>query len=154
MSAYIDTHRDTYGVEPICQVLDFAPSTYYARRARPPSTRALRDQALVPEIRRVYAANYSVYGADKVWAQMNREGIVVARCTVERLMGQIGIAGVVRGAPKRTTIADPRAARAPDLVDRDFRADEPNRLWVADFTYAATWAHIVYVAFVIDVFSR
>jgi len=154
MSAYIDTHRDEYGVEPICQVLTLAPSSYYARRIRPPSARSRRDAQLIPEITRVYAANYSVYGADKVWAALNREGIRVARCTVERLMREIGIAGVVRGTPKRTTISDPRAARAPDLVDRNFTAPGPNRLWITDFTYAATWAHTAYVAFVIDVFSR
>lgn len=155
MSAYIDRHRDQYGVEPICQALEFAPSTYYARAARPPSARAIRDAELIDQIRRVYKENHSVYGADKIWAQMNREGTQVARCTTERLMAQMGIAGVLRhGAPKRTTISDPSAARPPDLVDRNFRATAPNRLWVCDFTYACTWAHTVYVAFVIDVFSR
>jgi len=154
MSAYIDTHRKMYGVEPICQVLEFAPSTYYAKKTRPPSARALRDAALRSEIIRVYEANYSVYGADKVWAQLNREGTTVARCTVERLMREIGIAGVVRGKVRRTTTSDPAADRAPDLVDRNFTAPGPNRLWVTDFTYASTWSHTVYVAFVIDVFSR
>jgi putative transposase len=154
VSAYIDTHRDQYGVEPICRTLGVAPSTYYAARSRPPSARALRDAAMKPHVTRVYESNYHVYGRHKVWRQLRREGVAVGRDQVARLMRELGIAGLVRGEVKRTTISDPRAERAPDLVDRRFVAERPNRLWVADFTYAATWAHIVYVAFVIDVFSR
>lgn len=154
MSAYIDTHRHQYGVEPICRTLGLAPSTYYAHKTRPPSARAIRDEATKPEITRVYESNYRVYGRYKIWRQLGREGIPVGRDQVGRLMGELGIAGVVRGTAKRTTISDPRAERAPDLVERRFAAGRPNQLWVADFTYAATWAHTVYVAFVIDVFSR
>ena len=154
MSAYIDTHRDQHGVEPICRTLGVAPSTHYAPKTRPPSARAIRAQALEPEITRVYQSNYRVYGRHKIWRQLNREGIPVGRDQVGRLMGELGIAGVVRGKVKRTTVSDPRAERAPDLVERRFVAERPNRLWVADFTYATTWAHTVYVAFVIDVFSR
>ena len=154
MSAYIDTHRDQYGVEPICRTLGIAPSTYYAAKTRQPSARAIRAQALKPEITRVYQSNYRVYGAHKIWRQLNREGVRIGRDQVARLMGELGIAGVVRGKVKRTTVSDPRAERAPDLVERRFVAERPNQLWVADFTYATTWAHTVYVAFVIDVFSR
>ena len=154
MSAYIDTHRDQYGVEPICRTLGLAPSTYYATKTRPPSARAIRDEATKPEITRVYESNYRVYGRHKIWRQLQREGTPVGRDQVARLMGELGIAGVVRGKVTRTTASDPRAERAPDLVERRFVAERPNRLWVADFTYAATWAHTVYAAFVIDVFSR
>ncbi len=155
MIRFIDTHRDRFGVEPICRVLQFAPSTYWSAKRRPPSARQLRDEWLKGEIRRVHAENFGVYGAPKVWAQLNREGIGVARCTVERLMRQMSLAGVVRGKPHRTTIAaDDPAARPADLVDRRFRAYEPNRLWVADLTYVRTWAGFVYVAFIVDVFSR
>ena len=154
MSAYIDTHRATYGVEPICRTLGLAPSTYYAAKSRPPSARAIRDATLKPEIARVYESNYRVYGRHKIWRQLHREGTPVGRDQVARLMRELGIAGVLRGKVKRTTTSDPRAERAPDLVERRFVAERPNRLWVADFTYATTWAHTVYVAFVIDVFSR
>jgi len=154
MSAYIDTHRDQYGVEPICRTLGIAPSTYYAAKMRSPSARAIRAQALEPEITRVYQSNDCVYGRHKIWRQLNREGIPVGRDQVARLMRGLGIAGVVRGKVKRTTTSNPRAERAPDLVERRFAAERPNQLWVADFTYATTWAHTVYVAFVIDVFSR
>lgn len=158
--AFIDAHRHrtsadglVWGVEPICRVLQVAPSTYYAARSRPPSARAVRDSELVGEIRRVHAENYSVYGADKVWTQLNREGTRVARCTVERLMRQEGLRGAVRGRTwTRTTIAG--EDRPADLVDRQFRAPAPNRLWVADLTYVKTHTGWVYVAFVIDVFSR
>jgi transposase InsO family protein len=159
MTAFIDDHKDVYGVEPICSVLPIAPSTYYAHKARQadPSRlpeRARRDAALKVEIQRVYNENRQVYGARKVWRQLHREGFPVARCTVERLMRQVGLQGVVRGKKVRTTIADEAAARPADLVERDFSAFHPNQLWVADLTYVATWAGFVYVAFVIDVFSR
>jgi putative transposase len=153
--SFIDTHRHRWGVEPICRVLQIAPSTYYAARSRPPSTRAVRDAELGPEIRRVFAENYSVYGADKVWAQLNREGTRVARCTVERLMRQLGLRGATRGKTWTvTTLAGDETSRPADLVERDFRAPAPNRLWVADLTYVKTHSGWVYVAFVIDVHSR
>ena len=115
--------------------MQIAPSTYYAAIARPPSARAVRDEQLKKEIRRVYEENYSVYGAQKVWWALNREGIVVGRCRVERLMRALGLAGAVRGKKVRTTVSDPDGIRAPDLVKRQFTAGAPNRLWVADFTY-------------------
>jgi putative transposase len=154
MIAYIDRHKDRYGVEPICRLLPIAPSTYYARKQRPPSARAVRDARLKAEIRRVYDDNFGVYGARKVWRQLHREGIPVARCTVERLMGELGLVGVRRGKTRRTTTPDVAAARPADLVERDFSASRPNRLWVADLTYVATWSGLVYVALVIDAFSR
>jgi putative transposase len=154
VSAYVDEHRDRFGVEPICSVLQFAPRTYYAAKARPASARALRDAELKPEIARVHRDNFGVYGVDKVWAQLNREGTSVARCTVARLMRELGLRGVVRGKPKFTTIADAAADRPRDLVDRRFRAGAPNRLWVADLTYVRTWTGFVYVAFITDVYSR
>lgn len=155
MNAYIDAHRDRFGVEPICTVLQVAPSSYYAAKTRPPSARATRDGELVAHIRRVHTDNYGVYGADKVWAQLNREGIRVARCTVERLMRSIGLSGAVRGKVKRTTFPAPLPEQRPvDLVDRNFTAPAPNRCWVADITYVATWVGFVYAAFVLDVFSR
>lgn len=143
-----------FGVEPICTVLEIAPSTYYATKARRPCRRRLRDAELEVEIRRVFDANYHVYGARKVWRQLNREGINVARCTVERLMARHGLAGRVRGRKKRTTIPADVTARPGDLVERRFRATAPNQLWIADITYVATWAGFVYTAFVTDVFSR
>jgi putative transposase len=152
--AYIDAHRAKFGVEPICRALQFAPRTYWAAKARPCSARATRDAELRPEIVRVHAENYAVYGADKVWAQLNREGQRVARCTVERLMRDLGLQGAVRGKKHRTTIGDETAARPRDLVDRNFTAVAPNRLWVADLTYVRTWSGFVYVAFVTDVYSR
>lgn len=159
MVAFIDDHREAYGVEPICAVLPIAPSVYYEQKARQrdPSrlpARAQRDAELRLEIDRVWKANRRVYGAHKVWKQMNREGIPVARCTTERLMRDMGLRGAVRGRKPRTTIPDEVADRPLDLVDRDFTAEHPNQLWVADLTYVATWAGFVYVAFVIDVFSR
>jgi putative transposase len=154
MTSYIDAHRERFGVEPVCRVLQFAPATYYAARGRPPSARAQRDEVLASEIERVWTENRRVYGADKVWRQLNREGIRVARCTVERLMRLNGFAGVVRGKPVRTTVASQAAGRPADLVDRHFRAPAPNRLWVADLTYVKTHSGWVYVAFVVDVFSR
>lgn len=159
MVRFVEDHRDAYGVEPICAVLEMAPSTYYearARRADPERrpSRAKRDAVLGPEIRRVWRANHGVYGAKKVWKQLRREDIAVARCTVARLMKVEGLRGVVRGRRVRTTIPEPALERPRDLVQRQFCADRPNQLWVADFTYVATWRGVVYVAFVIDVFAR
>jgi putative transposase len=152
---YIDSRRDRWGVEPICRVLQFAPTTYYAARCRPPSPRRIRDEELKLKIAKVHTDNLDVYGADKVWTQLNREGIRVARCTVERLMRELGLCGVRRGrAFKSTTLSDERAQRPGDLVERRFRASAPSQLWVADLTYVKTHNGWVYVAFVIDVFSR
>jgi putative transposase len=156
-------HRDPgglrWGVEPICTVLTehglpVAPSTYYEHLGKAPTPRQHRDEYLLEQIRRVHAANYSVYGARKVWLQLNREGIEVARCTVERLMKAAGLVGAVRGKVKRTTIADPAAERARDLVKRNFAPASPDRLWVADITYVSTWSGWVYVAFVVDAYAR
>jgi transposase InsO family protein len=159
MKAFIDDHRDVYGVEPICKVLPIAPSTYRehaARRADPgrAPARERRDAGLRDDIRRVFEANFEVYGVRKIWRQLRREGIGVARCTVSRLMRQMGLKGVVRGRTVRTTISNPAAACPLDRVNRQFQAPCPNALWVSDFTYVATWAGFVYVAFVIDVFAR
>jgi putative transposase len=153
MIAYIDQNRHRYGVEPICQLLPIAPSTYHAAKRRLPSARALRDEELKAEIARVHAEHFGVYGARKIWRQLHREGIAVARCTVERLMGELGLEGVRRGKAHKTTTPD-AAARPADLVERDFSAQRPNQLWVADLTYVATWSGFVYVALVIDAFSR
>jgi len=160
MVDFVEEHRGDHGVEPICKVLPIAPSTYYEQKARradpdrlPPRLR--RDRALCEEIQRVWDENFQVYGAYKVWRQLNREGHRVARCTVERLMRQLGLRGAKRGSGyKVTTVADGAIPRPADLVDRDFSATQPNQLWVADLTYVATWIGYVYVAFVIDVFSR
>jgi putative transposase len=158
--AFIDEHRGEYGVEPICAEVPIAPSTYYEYKARQadPSrlpARAQRDAALRPEIARVWEANESVYGAKKVWKQLNREKVPVARCTVERLMAGMGLEGAVRGrAFTFTTKPEGGTARPPDLVDRNFTAERPNQLWVSDLTYVATWRGFVYVAFVIDAFAR
>lgn len=158
--SFIDEHRKRFGgVQPICAVLTehgvtIAPSTYYAAKARPPSARAVRDEQLLAHIRRVHADNYGVYGARKVWHELRREGHQVARCTVERLMRQAGLSGVVRGKKVRTTTRNESHQRSPDLLDRDFTAPAPNHSWVADFTHVASWAGIIYVAFVVDVFSR
>lgn len=156
MSVFIEEHRSVFGVEPICRALQIAPSTYYAGRARraDPSARARRDETLLVDIRRVYGASGGLYGARKVWWQLGLDGVEAARCTVERLMRQAGLEGVVRGKPRRTTIAGERADRPADLVERDFTASAPNVLWLADFTYVATWSGVVYVAFVIDAYSR
>ena len=152
---FITEHQERWGIEPICRVLQIAPSTYYAAVRRPPSARAQRDVELMEAIRRVWDEHRQVYGADKVWAQLNREGISVARCTVERLMRTMGLRGVVRGTPSvRTTVSDPASSRPADLVTRQFQADAPNRLWVADLTYVKTHTGWVYVAFVIDVYAR
>jgi len=157
--AFIDEYRDEHGVEPICEVLPIAPSTYYRHKAcgADPtlrSPRALRDEDLSAEIRRVFDANRKVYGVRKVWRQLGREGFHVARCTVARLMGVMGLRGAVRGRSVKTTIPEDVADRPEDLVQRDFTAERPNQLWVSDFTYVATWRGFVYVAFVIDAFSR
>lgn len=159
MRAFVDRHRDTFGVEPICRQLQIAPSGYrrHAALQRNPerrSPRAQRDEALIAQIKRVWQVNLQVYGADKVWRQLNREGIAVARCTVERLMRAQGLRGVVRGKVVRTTISDSKAACPLDRVNRQFKADRPNQLWVSDFTYVSTWQGWLYVAFVIDVFAR
>jgi putative transposase len=154
MIAYIDDHKGCYGVEPICRVLPIAPSTYYQHTKCPRSACAIRDAQLKVEIRRVHGEHFGVYGARKVWRQLHREGIAVARCTVERLMGELGLEGVRRGKPHKTTTPDTSAAQPADLVERDFSATRPNQLWVADLTYVATWSGFVYVAFVIDAFSR
>lgn len=159
MIAFIDEHRAVHGVEPICRVLPIAPSTYHvhaARRADPRKlpARAQRDATLKTEIQRVYEENFRVYGVRKVWRQLVREGSAVARCTVARLMRAMGLQGVVRGKKVRTTISDAAAPCPLDRVNRQFKAPRPNALWVSDFTYVATWAGFVYVAFVIDVFAR
>jgi putative transposase len=154
MIAYIHAHKDRYGVEPICRVLPIAPSTYYQHAKGPQSARAVRDAQLKVEIRRVHVEHFGVYGARKVWRQLHREGIAVARCTVERLMGELGLEGVRRGKTHRTTTPDAATPRPTDLVERDFSAQRPNQLWVADLTYVATWSGFVYVALVIDAFSR
>jgi putative transposase len=143
MIAYIDANRDRFGVEPICQVLPIAPSTYYHAKRRLPSARALRDQELKVEIRRVHEDNFGVYGARKIWRQLHREGISVTRCTVARLMRELGLEGVRRGKPRRTTTPDAAADRPADLVERDFSAGRPNQLWVADLTYVTTWSGFV-----------
>ena len=160
MIAFIDAHRDRFGVEPICRVLrehgcGIAPNTYWAAKKRPSSARSIRDAELVGEIHRVYEENLFVYGADKIWTQLNREGTRVARCTVERLMRAEGLSGARRGkAFTITTHTDDRLARPADLVERKFRAPAPDRLWVADLTYVKTHVGWVYVAFIIDVYSR
>ncbi len=161
MIRFIDEHKDRrsgtlrWGIEPMAKVLGIAPSTYHANKKRPPSTRSIRDAELKPEVLRVWEQNLSVYGADKIWDQLNKDGIRVARCTVERLMADLGIQGCRRGRVfVRTTEGDETLQRPADLVQRDFRAQAPNRLWVADLTYVKTHAGWVYVAFIIDVFSR
>ncbi|MFC0254628.1 IS3 family transposase [Massilia consociata] len=157
--AFIDQYRHAYGVEPICRVMQVAPSGYwrYAAQQRNPElrcARAQRDDVLSVDIERVWQANLQVYGADKVWRQLRREGTEVARCTVERLMRKAGLRGVMRGKVVRTTVADAKAPCPLDRVNRQFKATRPNQLWVSDFTYVSTWQGFVYVAFVIDVFAR
>lgn len=159
MVRYIDDHKDRHGVEPICQVLPIAPSTYYEEKAREQNPdrrpdRYHRDEALKPEITRMWNENFQVYGARKVWKPLKREGLDVARGTIERLMKDLGLQGAGRGKVFKTTIPDDSAARPADLVDRQFVATRPDPLWVADLTYVATWRGFVFVAFVIDVFSR
>lgn len=156
MTCFIDAHREWFGVAPICRALDWCASTYYAYKARPPSDRALRDAWLLEQIERVYEDNYKVYGARKVWLQLHREDITVARCAVERLMRANGLVGARRGGTvKKTTKADDAAGTArPDLVDRCFTAARPNQTWVADLTYVSTGSGFCYAAFVADVYSR
>ena len=159
MIAFIDDHRVTYGVEPICKVLAIAPSTYHdhvAKRHDPSklSARAKRDAVLKVEVRRVFEENFRVYGVRKVWRQLRREGTGVARCTVTRLMRQMGLEGAIRGKPVRTTVRDKAAPCPLDRVNRQFQAPAPNMLWVSDFTYVASWTGFVYVAFVIDAYAR
>jgi putative transposase len=159
VKAFIDEHREVYGVEPICKVLPIAPSTYYvhaARQANPAAVpaRAQRDERLCVEIARVWNENFQVYGVRKVWRQLKRESIDTARCTVGRLMQRLGLRGVMRGKPVRTTISDKATSCPLDRVNRQFQADRPNALWVSDFTYVSTWQGMVYVAFIVDVFAR
>lgn len=162
MIAFIDDHRDRFGVEPICSVLTehgvkIAPSTYYAARTRAPSQRSARDAQLIGVLREVHAdraKGRGVAGYRKMWRLLRRDGHQVPRCTVERLMRRAGLRGVVRGRAWKTTVADPAAARPADLVNREFTAAAPNRLWVVDFTYVTTWAGVCFTAFVTDVFSR
>ena len=159
MWAFIDQYRETLGVEPICRVLQIAPSGYrrHAARQRDParrSARAQRDEVLMRHIQRIWDANRQVYGVDKVWRQLQREGLAAARCTVARLMRQRGLRGVQRGQAVRTTLPNLAAPCPKDRVNRQFRAERPNQLWVADFTYVSTWQGFVYVAFIIDVFAR
>jgi transposase InsO family protein len=159
MIAFIDDHGEAHAIEPICKVLPIAPSTYHAhatKRADPTrlSARAKRDAALKPEIARVFAENFAVYGVRKVWRQLDRENVEVARCTVARLMQSMGLQGVIRGKPVRTTISDKAAPCPLDHVHRQFRAPRPDALWVSDFTYVSTWTGFVYVAFVIDAYAR
>ena len=155
MSAFIGEYRERFGVEPICETLGVSASAYYQRASGERCARRLADERLLVEIRRVHRENYECYGSRRVWKALLREGIEVARCTVERLMAAHAIQGAKRrGKPWRTTRADPAGRHAPDLVERDFTADAPNQLWVADFTYLRTWEGVLFFAFVIDVFSR
>jgi len=159
MIAFIDDHRDVHGVEPICRLLQVAPSTYYAHVAQrddpaKASARSRRDAELSAEIKRVFEANLEVYGARKIWRQLGREGVRIARCTVERLMRRLGIQGAVRGKKAKTTISDKATPCPADRVNRQFQAPRPNLLWVSDFTYVSTWQGFVYTAFVIDAFAR
>jgi putative transposase len=154
MVDYIDAHRDKFGVEPICRVLQVAPSTYYAAKARPQSARAMRDAVMIPILVALWTANYRVYGAHKLWKAARRAGHDIGRDQVARLMRAAGIEGVRRRRRVRTTRADDTAARHPDRVRREFSAERPNRLWVTDLTFVPTWAGMAYVCFVIDAYSR
>ncbi len=151
---FIDANREEFGVEPTCRVLQVAPSTYYDVKTRKPSARARRDAELVPKLREIWKRNYSVYGRRKLWVAARKAGLEVGRDQVARLMRQMGIRGTTRAWKRFTTRPDPTAVRAPDLVQRDFTATRPDRKWVADFTYCSTWSGVVYVAFILDVFSR
>nr|WP_236245665.1 IS3 family transposase [Streptomyces sp. CC210A] len=142
------------GVDPVCRVLELSPSTYFARKKRPKSARRLRDEQLIPLIEEIHAESGGTYGARRITRALGRKGVEVARCTVERLMAELGLEGVIRGRRRRTTVAEPSAPRPPDLVDRDFTASRPDQLWVADMTYVRTWSGWAYVAFVLDVYSR
>lgn len=154
MVTFIDGNRDEFGVEPICDVLQVAPSTYYAARSRVPSARAVRDQVMLPILVALWVANRKLYGAHKLWKAARRAGYDIGRDQVARLMRQAGIQGVTRNRRVRTTRPDPTAQRHPDLVERDFTADRPNQLWVVDLTYVATWSGMAYVCFITDAFSR
>ncbi len=154
MTRYIDAHRERFGVEPICQTLQVAPSTYYAVKTRQPSARSRRDGELKGDISGVHRENFGVYGVEKVWRQLIRQGITVGRDRVARLMRDLGLTGAVRGKQARTTHPSDVMDRPADLVERAFSAPAPNRLWVADLTYVSTWSGFVYVAFIIDAFSR
>ncbi len=154
MIRFIDEHRDTWPVSAICASIELNERTYYAAKSRPASARSVSDEAHKIKIRVVWVTNYSCYGPRRVHKALRREGYEIARCTVERLMAEMGIGGVVRGKKRHTTIADDTAARPPDLVDRQFEATRPNELWVADITYVSTWQSWLYVAFVLDVYSR
>ena len=155
MSAFIDENRERFGVEPICRTLEVSASAYYERAKGDRSAREVSDERLLAEIKRVHADNYEAYGSRRTWKELRRQGIECARCAVERLMRRNGIQGAKRrGKPWRTTTPDPEGKRKPDLVDRDFTAEAPNRLWVADFTHLRTWEGVVFFSFVIDVFSR
>ena len=154
MTTFIDEQRVSFGVEPICQILEIAPSSFYAARSRPPSARSLRDVELSADIGRIHAGNYAVYGARKLWRALHREGTAVGRDQVARLMRGLGLAGAVRGKTRRTTVPSELSPRPADLVERVFSAPAPNRLWVADLTYVSTWSGFCYTAFVIDAFSR
>jgi putative transposase len=151
---FIDGHRDRFGVEPICNVLQVAPSTYYSAKSRPPSTRARRDAVMMPVLLALWVTNYKVYGAHKLWKAARRAGHEIGRDQVARLMGQLGIRGVRRGRRWITTRRDESAERPPDLVKRNFTADRPNALWVTDLTYVPTWSGVAYVCFIVDAFSR
>lgn len=151
----IDHLRDKgLGVDPICRVLDLSPSTYFARKKRPKSARRLRDEQLMPLIEEIHAESGGTYGARRITRALRRKSVDVARCTVERLMAELGLESVIRGQRRRTTVPEPSAPRPPDLVDRDFTASQPDQLWVADMTYVRTWTGWAYVAFVLDVYSR
>ena len=156
---YIDQHREVFGIEPICSALNaagcsIAPSTYHAAKSRPPSTRAVRDQVLMPMLMTLWIANYRVYGARKLWLAARRAGHEIGRDQVARLMRELGIRGARRGRRIRTTKPDASATRPPDLVSRNFTAERPNALWVTDLTYVATWSGVAYVCFIVDAFSR
>jgi putative transposase len=159
MVAFVDAHREQYGVEPICAQLPMAPSTYYEHKARQADptrapARVRRDRELESHIQRVWEDNFQVYGVRKTWRQLNREDIAVARCTVARLMARLGLRGVVRGRQFKTTVPDAALARPEDRVKRNFAVERPDALWVSDLSYVATWSGFVYVAFVIDAFAR
>lgn len=151
---FVDQNREEFGVEPVCAALRTAPSTYWSAKRRPPSARASRDAVLMPILLALWQANYSVYGARKLWVAARRAGHDIGRDQVARLMRLLGIRGAKREKRVRTTVADPAASRPADLVDRDFTAERPNRLWVADLTQVATWSGVAYVCFIIDAFSR
>lgn len=154
MVDFIDRHKDVYGIEPICRVLQVAPSTYYAAKTRAPSVRTVRDAVLAPQLHRLWSDNFRVYGARKLWKAARRSGHDVGRDQVARLMRQLDIRGVNRSKKVRTTRPDNQAGRHPDLVDRQFNADGPNQLWVTDLTYVPTWSGVAYVCFITDAFSR